>query len=111
MHCTCTDGCQLCERDPVIRQVFNCPGTQRVIRHQHIVKHCHDTINEYEVIHEHEYNTRDVVREREVVKHNDCSNHVPNYCGDTCTCGVCVICCARVTTMPRGGRNFFGRRW
>ncbi|MCL2197600.1 MAG: hypothetical protein FWB80_01630 [Defluviitaleaceae bacterium] len=100
MNCTCTNGCQLCA--PVKRQVFTCPPTQRVVRHQHIVKHCHDTINEIEVIHEHEFNTRDVVREREVTCHNDYVPHVPNYCpaadppcGDACT-----------PNMPR-----FGRRW
>ena len=78
------DGCQRCGREPVIRQVFNCPGTQRVIRHQHIVRHQHNVINEYDIVHEHEFNTRDVVREREVVTHNDSRTHEPNYCGDEC---------------------------
>jgi hypothetical protein len=98
-------------QEQVIRQVFNCPGTQRVVKHQHIVKHCHDTINEYEIIHEHEYNTRDVVREREVVKNNDYCNHVPNYCGETCGCGTCENCCAMAAPMPYRGRGHFGRRW
>ena len=88
MNCNCTNGCHKCGCEPVIepvvRREFNCPGTHRVIRHQHIVRHQHDIVNEYDVIHEHEYNTRDVVREREVVKHNDCSTHEPNYCGDAC---------------------------
>jgi len=82
MNCNCIDGCDRCRREPVIRKVFNCPGTQRVVRHQHIVRHQHDLINEYEIIHEHEFNTRDVVREREVSRHCDHRTHVPNYCGD-----------------------------
>lgn len=97
MNCTCNGGCQQC--DPVHRQVFNCPGSQQVIRHQHLVKHRHDIVNEYDVVHEHEYNTRDVVREREVVTHNDCSNHQPNYCGDGCP------------VMPPRNWGRFGRRW
>ena len=89
-----------CQEEP-ITQVFNCPGSQRVIKHRHIVKHQHDTVNEYDVIHEHEYNTRDVVRESQVVRHNDCSTHTPNYCGDT-GCG---------GAMPARNWNFNARRW
>ena len=110
MHCAlCKDGCPECCPEPVMKQVYNCPGTQKVIRHQHIVKHQHDIINEYDIIHEHEYNTRDVVREREVVKHNNLCNHQPNYCPEPCSCGKCDTCCA----VPRYGRgyNYFGRRW
>lgn len=64
------------------RQVFSCPGTQNVVRHEHVVRHRHDTIHEIDVIHEHEFNTFDVVRERQVTRHNDCRTHEPNYCGD-----------------------------
>jgi hypothetical protein len=102
MHCNCTDGCHKCGHEPIMRQVYNCPGSQRVIKHQHVVKYQHDTINEYDIIHEHEYNTRDVVREREVVKHNDCTSHQPNYCKtDDCCDGV----------MPVRPLNYWGRRW
>jgi len=80
MDCNCIDGCDRCGREPVIREVFDCPGSQRVIRHEHVVRHHHDVINEYDIIHEHEFNTRDIVREREVVRHNDCRTHEPNYC-------------------------------
>ena len=100
MNCTCTNGCHQCNREPVIREVFNCPGTQRVIRHEHVVRHQHNTINEYDVIHEHEYNTHDVVRQREVVKHNDCRTHEPNYCEDKCD--------PRPNQRPR---FWSGRRW
>ena len=82
MNCNCTDGCHRCGHQQVTRRVFDCPGTQRVVRHQHVVRHRHDVIHEYDVIHEHEFNTRDVVREREVVRHNDCRTHTPNYCND-----------------------------
>ncbi|MCL2187546.1 MAG: hypothetical protein FWC16_10585 [Defluviitaleaceae bacterium] len=109
MNCTCTNGCPKCRPEPVIRQVFDCPGTQRVVKHEHIVRHQHDTINEYDVIHEHTYNTRDVVREREVVRHNDYVPHQPNYCGTACeaprtnTCG-----CTPMAPRPR---FWAGRRW
>jgi len=100
MSCNCVDGCHKCGREPVIRQVFNCPGSQRIVRHEHVVKHQHDVINEYDVIHEHSFNTRDIVREREVVKHNDCRTHEPNYCGDDCDTR---------QVMPRFWNG--GRRW
>jgi len=100
MTCNGTGDCRHCA-DPVRREVFNCPGSQQVNRHQHIVRHQHEIINEYDVIHEHEYNTRDVVREREVVKHNDFTSHNPNYCGDDCN------------PRPRPARPqmYGGRRW
>ncbi|MCL2356132.1 MAG: hypothetical protein FWC70_03075 [Defluviitaleaceae bacterium] len=101
MNCNCTNGCHACGGEQVIRQVFNCPGTQRVIRHEHIVKHQHDTINEYDVIHEHEYTTRDVVREREVVSHSDCSSHMTNYCG-----GNDDGCCQSRPPVWRGARRW-----
>ncbi|MCL2388381.1 MAG: hypothetical protein FWC89_12680 [Defluviitaleaceae bacterium] len=103
MHCDCTGGCHKCAHETVNRQVFNCPGSQQIIKHQHVVKHQHDVIHEYDVIHEHEYNTRDVVREREVVNHNDCRTHQPIYCNDDCN----STCNVRPT--PRNW-NFFGRR-
>ncbi|MCL2577295.1 MAG: hypothetical protein FWE27_04510 [Defluviitaleaceae bacterium] len=80
MKCNCTNGCHRCE--PVIRKVFNCPGSKRIVRHEHVVRHQHDIIHEYDIIHEHEFNTRDVVRERRVERHNDCRTHVPDYCCD-----------------------------
>jgi len=104
MNCSCTDGCHQCGHSPVMRQEFECPGTQRVIRHEHVVKHRHDIINEYDVVHEHEFNTRDVVRERQVVRHNDCSSHEPNYCGTNCNTNARPM----RTSIPRN-RNFFGR--
>ncbi|MCL1863885.1 MAG: hypothetical protein FWF78_10000 [Defluviitaleaceae bacterium] len=103
MNCNCTNGCNNCMSEAVNRQVFTCPATQRVVRHQHIVKHCHDTINEIEVIHEHEYNTRDVVREREVVLHNDYVPHNPSYCPQA-SCN--APCNDAYAPTPR-----FGRRW
>jgi len=103
MNCNCVNGCPQCCPEPVMEQVFNCPGTQQVIKHKHIVKHQHDIINEYDVIHEHEFNTRDVVRERQVVRNNDCTTHVPNYCGDECGCPQSVT--------PMRSRGFQGRRW
>ncbi|MCL2360831.1 MAG: hypothetical protein FWC73_03330 [Defluviitaleaceae bacterium] len=84
MNCTCNEGCNRCGHEPVIREVFNCPGSQRIIKHEHVIRHQHDIIHEFDVIHEHEFNTHDVVREREVVKHNDCRTHEPNYCSDDC---------------------------
>ncbi|MCL2365108.1 MAG: hypothetical protein FWC71_10650 [Defluviitaleaceae bacterium] len=102
MNCNCTNGCHQCGHEPVRRQVFNCPGSQRVIRHEHVVKHRHDIINEYDVIHEHEFNTRDVVRERKEVCHNDFTTHQPNYCGEDCDRGQPMI--------PRP-RFWSGRRW
>jgi hypothetical protein len=91
----------------VVRQVFDCPGTQRVVKHEHVVRHQHDTINEYDVVHEHIYNTRDVVREREVVLHNDYQPHQPDYCGgETCGTGCCNR--PRQTVYPRFWQ---GRRW
>lgn len=112
MNCTCTHGCNQCRRDPAMRQVFDCPGTQRVVKHEHIVRHQHDTINEFDVIHEHTYNTRDVVREREVVKHNDYRPHQPIYCGDTCEqpCNTCSNPCGYYP-MPYRNRYWQGRRW
>jgi len=66
---------------PVIRRRFSCPGTQRIIRHEHIVNHQHDIINEFDVIHEHDINQFDVVRERNVVRHHDNRTHdSSNYC-------------------------------
>ncbi|MCL1843321.1 MAG: hypothetical protein FWF79_05870 [Defluviitaleaceae bacterium] len=112
MNCNCTDGCAQCGREPVIRQVFNCPGSQRVVRHEHIVRHNHDVVHEFDVIHEHQFTTRDVVREREVVNHDDCRTHAPNYCGDGCGCGGngCGECGFR--PMMRGTRFWNGgRRW
>ena len=103
MHCTCTDGCQRCGHEQVCREVFNCPGSQRTIRHEHVVRHHHDILHEYDVIHEHEFNTRDVVREREVVKHNDCRTHEPNYCGDDA--------CSTQRPRPIRPRFWSGRRW
>ena len=100
MNCNCTNGCHRCGSEPVIRQVFNCPGSQRVIRHEHVVRHQHDIIHEYDVIHEHEFNTRDVVREREVVRNNDCRTHEPNYCNDDCG-----------PMRPVRPRFWSGRRW
>jgi hypothetical protein len=82
MNCNCTNGCHLCGGEQVMRQVFNCPGSQRVVRHEHIVNHQHETVHEIDVVHCHEHTTRDVVRERQEVVHNDHRTHVPNYCGD-----------------------------
>ena len=101
MNCSCTGGCHLCSGEAVSRQVFTCPGSQRVVRHEHIVKHQHDIIHEYDIIHEHEFNTRDIVRERKVVKHNDCRTHEPNYCGDDCC----------TSPMPARSRCRRGWRW
>jgi len=101
MNCNCTDGCHRCGHESVVRKVFNCPGSQRIIRHEHVVKHQHDIINEYDVIHEHEFNTRDVVREREVVRNNDCRTHEPNYCNND-DCG---------PMRPVRPRFWSGRRW
>jgi len=106
MPCTCTNGCNNCGYEPVIKQVFNCPGSQKVIKHQHIVKYQHDTINEYDIIHEHEYNTRDVVREREVVKQNDYSAYQPNYCPEPC----CEPNYYGAGTMYKP-MNYLGKRW
>jgi len=92
-----------------MRQVFDCPGSQRVVKHEHIVRHQHDTINEFDVIHEHTYNTRDVVREREVVRHNDYRPHQPNYCGDGC--GEVERNCGCERPMPYRPRFWQGRRW
>ena len=100
MNCNCTNGCNRCSQEPVIREVFSCPGSQRVVRHEHIVRHRHDTIHEYDVIHEHEFNTHDVVREREVVRHNDNRRHEPNYCGEGCG-----------PQRPIRPRFWSGRRW
>ena len=106
MNCNCTNGCHQCGGG-VIRQEFTCPGTQRVIRHEHIVRHNHDTINEYDIIHCHEHTTRDVVREREEVTHSNLSSHVPNYCGGN-DCGD-----GGMNPMPNQQRTPFwgGRRW
>ncbi|MCL2405081.1 MAG: hypothetical protein FWC92_06000 [Defluviitaleaceae bacterium] len=100
MSCNCTNGCHRCGQQ-VIREVFNCPGSQRIVRHEHVVRHQHDIIHEFDVIHEHEYNTRDVVREREVVRHNDCRTHTPDYCEDSC---------GTRPSRPRL-RPWGGRRW
>ena len=102
MTCTCLGGCRNCEQDHVKREVFHCPGSQQINRHQHIVRHQHDIINEYDVIHEHEYNTRDVVREREVVRHNDFTCHEPNYCGNECNSH---------SPRPMRPQMRWGRRW
>ena len=99
MSCNCIRGCHRCGHSQVIREVFNCPGSQRVVKHEHVVRYRHDTIHEYDVIHEHEFNTRDVVREREVVKHNDSRTHTPDYCDDSCD------------TRPSRPRFWSGRRW
>ena len=122
MNCTCTNGCQRCANEPIQREVFTCPGSQRVNRIEHVVRHQHDIINEYNVIHEHDFNTRDVVMEREVVRHNDHRPYTPNYCGDDCGngertdgcgcgdgCGRVDPCRQPVRTM--GGRFWSGRRW
>jgi len=101
MDCNCTDGCERCGREPVIREVFNCPGSQRIIRHEHIVRHQHDVIHEFDIIHEHEFNTRDIVREREVVNHVDCRTHEPNYCCDD----------RPMQVRPRLRSGWRGRRW
>jgi len=104
MTCNCTNGCPRCGHEQIIREVFNCPGTQRTIRHEHVVRHHHDVVHEYDITHEHEFNTRDVVREREVVRHNDCRTHQPNYCNGDDGCN---------THQPRSVRSPFwsGRRW
>jgi len=117
MNCTCTDGCQRCGCEPVQREIFDCPGSQRVNKFEHVIRHRHDIINEYNVIHEHEYNTRDVVMEREVVRHNDHKPYMPNYCGDNCGrndgcgdgCGCDNGCRPPARTM--GTRFWNGRRW
>jgi len=101
MSCNCERGCPRCQGQ-VIREIFNCPGSQQVIKHEHIIRHQHDIIHEYDVVHEHEFTTRDVVRERTVENHNDCRTHEPNYCGDDCN---------GHPQMPARPRFWQGRRW
>ncbi|MCL2048701.1 MAG: hypothetical protein FWG87_08235 [Defluviitaleaceae bacterium] len=134
-NCGCNERHNECGCEGVRRNVYNCPGSQRVVKHQHVIKYHHDTINEYDVVHEHEYHTRDVVKEREVAKYNTEPPYRPNYCGNGCGCGngnvevdativrvddgyrgvdnVAVVrarneCCG---AMPMRPMNYLGRRW